>query len=128
MENVEERAMATTDIPPPLTNGIGMWKLDSVYAMKFSGHWNTLNLDIKFTTETPPQCAMRMGHLRYPWTASPLILVNTSISYATITSVTKCVVRTLHHCTQMVITEEESWKQETDHVNKFLKNCGFTWI
>jgi hypothetical protein len=134
MEDVEEQAIATAEHPP-------YWwyryvddthtKLDKTHASSFTDHLNTLDEDIKFTTEGEEEGALAFLDTNTVKKDDGLVKV---MIYRKPTHTDQylnfhsnhpldhklSVVQTVHHRARTVISEEEDVKKELDHVNVAL--------
>ena len=139
MEDIEERAISTAPHPPH------WWfryvddthtKLDKEFAQEFTDHLNSLDPDIKFTTEEEEEGGLAFldtntvkceeGSLKVTIYRKPTH-TDQYLSFESNHPLDHklSVVRTLMHRAHTVITEEQDRKQEVDHVTKALKNCGY---
>ena len=139
MEDIEQKAIETAPHPPHWwyryvddTNT----KLDSEYAQEFTDHLNTLDPDIKFTTEgeedgelafldtstsKKDDGSLKLKIYRKPTHTDqyPQFDSNHPLEHKL------SVVCTLHHRAKTVVTEEMDRVAEVKHVNEALSKCGY---
>ena len=139
MEDVEELAINTATNPP-------MWwyryvddthtKLKKDSAEGFTKHLNTVDEDIKFTTEGEVDRGLAFldlntihkedGSLKvkvYRKATHTDQYLNFASNHPLVHKLG--VVRTLHHRAKAVVTEPEDLKEEIGHVNQALERCGY---
>ena len=138
-EDIEERAIATAPHPPH------WWyryvddthtKLDRVHAQEFTDHLNTLDPDIKFTTEGEEEGKLAFldtNTVRCEDGSLKIDIYRKSThtdQYLHFTSNhpiqhKMIVVRTLLHRAQHVVTDDEDRTKEVEHVKQALAKCGY---
>ena len=143
MEDLEERAIATAPHPPH------WWfryvddthtKLDKDHAQEFTDHLNSLDDNIKFTTEDEEEgklafldtntVRMEDGSMKVTIYRKPTH-TDQYLSFASNHPLQhkRGVVRTLLHRADHVVTEEEDRTREKEHVKQALSKCGYPrWL